>query len=220
METYEIGYRYGRGERLQLDANVFISQESNVPAWQLASVSRQLVLENPSPGAAGTVIDVYRYKKITPLIANAYGGEVSVKWKPVRALQINANYSYRQISVDCQGVVCRRSEGPMRQYENEPFHFANMQIMWDVSADFWLSNVVHYVAASDPHPIVGEDDNVAWPKVITWDLVAGWKPTSDALQFNVTIENLFNNQVEEFPQNYTAFSHATQFWLEVDWQWP
>lgn len=219
VETFELGYRFWLENDVQFDANLFWSEETDIPVWLLEGIDRGYVWENSSPGTAGTIIDFYRYRHIAPLSAKTHGGEISLKWQPSSDLQINASYSYRQIKADCHGSICTESDALLRTYENEPVHLANAQVMWDITADFWVSHVFSYVAASKPDDVVGDKAYYGWPEVLTWDLIAGWKPSKNAPEFILTVENLFNDQVNEFPASYGGFDNGTQYWLEVDWQW-
>ncbi|WP_407334063.1 TonB-dependent receptor plug domain-containing protein [Enterovibrio sp. 27052020O] len=220
VDTYEIGYRFWQGQQLQFDANLFYSEEESIPAWHLISATRDYLPGNSSPGTAGTIVDIYKYQQIAPLSSITYGGELSMKWQPSSVLQINAGYSYRQIEADCHGSVCASSDGPLRSYENEPVHLATAQVMWDITSQWWVSNVVQYVHGTKPDPLVGDEEYYGWPDVLTWDFIMGWQPTKHAPNFTLSIENLFNDQVNEFPSNYGGFDNGTQYWVEVDWQWP
>ncbi|EOD79490.1 TonB-dependent receptor [Grimontia indica] len=220
VETFELGYRFWVDKTVQFDANLFLSEESDIPAWLLESAERNYIWEDSSPGTVGTIIDVYKYRQIAPLSARTQGGELSVKWQPSSDFQVNASYSYRKIKAECHGEVCGSSEGPLRSYENEPVHLANAQIMWDITPDLWVSNVLNYVAASKPDELLGSQEDYGWPEVLTWDFIAGWKPAKDFPEFIFSVENLFNDQVNEYPESYSGFDNGTQYWLEIDWQLP
>ncbi|CZF86386.1 Colicin I receptor precursor [Grimontia marina] len=43
VETFEVGYRLWADKLLQFDANLFLSEESDIPAWQLESAERSYI---------------------------------------------------------------------------------------------------------------------------------------------------------------------------------
>ncbi|PML80405.1 TonB-dependent receptor plug domain-containing protein [Enterovibrio norvegicus] len=219
IDTFEIGYRFWDDRRIQFDANLFYSEEDGIPAYQLLSADRYLFGENSSPGTAGTVVDVYSYQLITPLSATTFGGELSMKWSINSQLQVNASYAYKQIEAKCEGSICGTTDVPLRSYENEPMHLAGAQVMWDVTPAFWVSNVVHYVSGSHPDDAIPTKEQYEWPEVVTWDLILGWQYSPRAPLFTLTVENLLNDQVNEFPDSVGGFDNGTQYWLELDWQW-
>ncbi|MDD1780324.1 TonB-dependent receptor plug domain-containing protein [Enterovibrio sp. ZSDZ35] len=220
VDTFELGYRFWTDNRFQLDMNLFYSEEKNIPAWARESATQTPISGNSSPGTIGTIVEVHKFRQIDPLSAITYGGELNLKWLPSENLQINANYSYKRISADCHGTICSKSDTPMRSYENEPQHFASAQIMWDVTDRLWLSSVFHYASGSEPDEALQDVDYYAWPEVITWDLLMGIQPLYKGIEMTFTVENLFNDQINEFPESYSAFDNGTQYWLEVDWYLP
>ncbi|MEZ8140935.1 TonB-dependent receptor plug domain-containing protein [Enterovibrio sp. FF113] len=219
VDTYELGYRFWEGNRFQFDANLFYSEEDGITAWQLINSQRVFLPENSSPGTVGTIIDVFQYQHIAPLSSQTYGGELSMKWQPSSAVQVNASYSYREIKADCHGAICSSTDLPMRSYENEPVHLANALIMWDITSQWWVTNVLNYVHASNPDDVLQDDEYYAWPEVLTWDMVIGWQASEHMPLVTLSAESLFNDQVNEFPESYRGFNNGTQYWLEVDWQW-
>ncbi|MBV7296321.1 TonB-dependent receptor plug domain-containing protein [Enterovibrio paralichthyis] len=219
VETFELGYRLWEEQVVQFDLSLFYSEETDIPAWLLTGFERKFVAAS-SPGTAGTIIDVYRYDHIAPVSSETYGGEMSVKWQPNANFQANASYSFKRIKAECNGNTCAAAENALRGYENEPLHIANAQVMWDINPSLWVSNVFQYIASSEPDAILGDEERVSWPSMLTWDLIVGWTPAKNYPEFTLTVENLFNDQVNEFPQSYSSFDNGTQYWLEVDWQWP
>ncbi|MDD1793659.1 TonB-dependent receptor plug domain-containing protein [Enterovibrio sp. ZSDZ42] len=220
VDTYELGYRLWEGNVFQFDANLFYSEEDGIPAWmQISGVHLPPIIGNSSPDADGTVIGLFQYQHIAPLSSQTYGGELSMKWQPTSAVQVNASYSYREIKADCHGAICSSTDVPMRSYENEPVHLANAQIMWDITPQWWVSNVVNYVHASSPDDVLQDVEYYAWPEVLTWDMVIGWQASEHMPLVTLSAESLFNDQVNEYPESYAGFNNGTQYWLEVDWQW-
>ena len=222
IDTYEIGYRYWQNSHFQLSISLFYSQHDNVRAYKgLGGI--QYFTPDGSEHSNGTIIDDMFAQLIDPLSQETMGGEISAQWKPIDVLQVNANYSYKTIKGDCTGSICSSNKLPIVELENTPNHYATLHIMWDVHPTVWVSSVVNYVSASNPDEALIAaykdygDDYLVWPEVITLDMSVNWqhKPTWPSIK--VSAENLGNDQLKEYPEQYSPFANGTQYYAEISW---
>lgn len=223
IDTYEMGYRYWYKNTFQLSASLFYSQHENVRAYKGLGGNRYFTPDS-SEHSNGTIIDDMFAQLINPLSQETMGGELSVQWKPLDILQVNANYSYKTIKGDCSGSICGSNELPILDLENTPNHYATLHIMWDLHPTVWVSSVVNYVSASEPDEALIDayqkdygDDYLVWPEVITLDMSVNWqhKPTWPSIK--ISAENLGNNQVTEYSEQYNPFANGTQYYAELSW---
>lgn len=100
-----------------------------------------------------------------------------MKWQPREDLQINANYSYKRIVGHCEGAICSSNDAVKRMIENEPNHFVNAQVMWDITPQWWVSVSGQYVSESELHedyesalhPVSVANKDYNWPEVVSFD---------------------------------------------------
>ena len=110
--------------------------------------------------------------------------------------------------------------------ENEPHHFANAQVMWDITPQWWLSVSAQYVSESELHndyesalnPISVVNKDYIWPEVMSFDASLSWQ-YNRMTEIIASVENLGASQSKEFPNNYNAFANGTQYWLTLDWKY-
>lgn len=224
VDTYEIGYRYWQDNNVQFNVSLFYSQHDNVRAYQGLGGNRYLTADS-SEHSSGTIIDDMFAQLIDPLSQETIGGELSVQWRPHRTLQVNANYSYKEIEGSCSGSICGNNELPILDLENTPNHYATLHIMWDIHPTIWVASVVNYVSKSNPDDALREIDALnfedptrsVWPELITWDVSANWQHSEHWPSFTFSVENLFNDQVKEYPEQFSPFANGTQYYLDVSW---
>ncbi|WP_375320114.1 TonB-dependent receptor plug domain-containing protein [Aliivibrio logei] len=223
IDTYEIGYRYWQDNQFQLNMSLFYSQHDNVRGYKTLDPIYHPILPEASEGSSGTIINEYISQLIDPLSQETMGGELSVQWQPINVLQVNANYSYKTIKGECTGSICNSSELPILDLENTPNHYATLHMMWDIHPTLWVSSVVNYVSASEPdEKLVAAyrsygDDYLVWPELVTLDMTIHWqhKPTWPSLK--ISAENLGNDQVKEYSEQFNSFANGTQYYAELSW---
>ena len=97
--------------------------------------------------------------------------------------------------------------------------------MWDIHPTIWVASVVNYVSESNPDDALREIDDLnfedptrsVWPELITWDVSANWQHTEHWPSFTFSVENLFNDQVKEYPEQFSPFANGTQYYLDISW---
>ncbi|MGF1901052.1 TonB-dependent receptor plug domain-containing protein [Aliivibrio sifiae] len=222
VDTYEIGYRYWQHNQFQFSVSLFYSQHDNVRAYQNQG-GFVYISQDHSNGAIGTVIHDMYAQLIDPLSQETMGGELSMQWQPINVLQVNANYSYKTIKGECSGSVCGSNDLPILDLENTPNHYATLHLMWDIHPTLWVSSVVNYVSASKPddklvaaYQSYGED-YLVWPELVTLDMSIHWqhKPTWPSIK--ISAENLGNDQVKEYSEQFNPFANGTQYYAELSW---
>lgn len=219
VDTLEAGYRFWQGETLQLNLNGFYSVHENIRAYAGTEAYQWVVPGGASEGSLGTVFQQYIYEYVDPLWTRTYGGELSTKWQPTSNLQINANYSYKQILGYCKGAICSKNSAVAKGLENQPKHFANAQVIWDISSQWWVSSALQYVSATESLTDGEGVDLHSWPRVLNLDLALSWQPSRHWPRFTATIENLGAHESYEYPQAYGPFQNDTQYWLQVEWRY-
>ncbi|MGR5236647.1 TonB-dependent receptor plug domain-containing protein [Vibrio alfacsensis] len=229
VETYELGYRFWDENKLQLSLSGYYSIHKNIRASKCTTepTSESLcppayedtILGNSSPGTVGTDFKQYAYEYVDPLWSETMGGEVAMKWQPMEQLQLNANYSYKRIVGHCEGTICSSNDAVKRQLENQPNHFVNAQVMWDITPQWWISGAMQYVSESTLHRDFLDDPNYIWPKVLSFDASVSWQLADYAPRITGTAENLGANQSNEYPSNQGAFNNGTQYWLTMEWNY-
>nr|WP_086941019.1 TonB-dependent receptor [Thaumasiovibrio occultus] len=218
IETFELGYRFWNEKQLQLSVNAFYSRKDNIRSV--------LELKPLGPSSHFGDTDIWSgIAQYSDLIwSETMGGELSVKWMPADDLQINANYSYKRVVGHCDGdVICEKYPRAKGGVESQPNHFANMQVMWDVSPQLWVSATMQYVGDSElpdeylenPDP-KGNDPRRIWPEVLSFDTTASWQHSPSSPQVTLSVENIGADQSKEFP-DIMGFPNGLQYWLTVDW---
>ncbi|MGR5132545.1 TonB-dependent receptor plug domain-containing protein [Vibrio alfacsensis] len=219
VESYELGYRFWDSNTLQLSLSSYYSVHDNIRAAKNVSAQGWVVEGNSSPGTVGTYIEQYITEYIDPLWSETMGGEVAVKWQPIEQFQVNANYSYKRIIGHCEGAICGSNDAVKRQLENQPNHFVNAQVMWDITPQWWVSSTMNYVSESTLHEDFLDDPSYIWPKVLSFDASVSWQFADYAPRITGTAENLGADQSNEYPSNQGAFNNGTQYWLTVEWNY-
>ncbi|MFA0412656.1 TonB-dependent receptor plug domain-containing protein [Vibrio renipiscarius] len=217
IETYELGYRFWNEDKLQLSVNSYYSQHHNIRALLGVNATQVIIPGGSSTGTVGTVIETYNNQYIDPLWTETYGAELAVKWQPLEQLQVNANYSYKRIIGHCTGSICNGNDAPKRSLENEPNHFVNAQIMWDINQQWWVSSTLQYIGESQLHEDFSDDDYYAWPKVVNLDLALSWKYNKYAPRITATVEGIGADQETEYADYMGPFQNGTQYWVTVEW---
>ncbi|MCY9802573.1 TonB-dependent receptor [Vibrio scophthalmi] len=210
VETYELGYRFWQDDRLNVSLSTYYSIHDNVRSYLYTNI--YLDWSNPE-----TLI-VSQGSIVTDSIwTETYGGEISAKWQPLDQLQINTNYSYKRIIGHCQTSLC--SNYDKRKIENEPNHFINAQIMWDINEQWWANATLQYVGKSQLHQDykpTGPYD-YTWPEVVNLDLSLSWKYNQYSPRITATVEGVGANQDVEFAESMGPFQNGTQYWVTVEW---
>ena len=219
VETYELGYRFWNEDRLQLSVSGFYSQRDNIRAYKGVSSNQWVISGGSSPGTSGTVIEEYVSQYIDPLSTQSYGGEIAMKWQALENLQLNTNYSYKRIIGDCSGTICSKNNEVKYNLENQPNHFVNAQLMWDISENFWMSSMMQYVAPSVFHPDSTSDNTARWPRVLNVEMAVSWLPKVGYPRFTASVENLGADQTTEYPETYGPFQNGTQYWITAEWDY-
>nr|WP_237467878.1 TonB-dependent receptor [Vibrio stylophorae] len=222
VETYEMGYRLSQSDTLQLSLNGYYSIHDNIRAYQQTG-AQQWIVPDGSPGTHGTVVELYTSRFIDPLWSETYGAEIAMKWRPTAALQLNANYSYKNINGHCRGAICPGNDAVWRVLENQPNHFINAQLMWDITPTLWFSSTMQYVAESKLHPdyqaVLSEHSRYIWPQVLSVDTSLSWQKQANYPQITASIENIGADQTHEFPLAVNPYTNGLQYWLTVDWNY-
>ncbi|MCW8345448.1 TonB-dependent receptor [Vibrio sp. ZSDZ65] len=219
VETYELGYRFWNEDRLQLSVSGFYSQRDNIRVYKGVSSNQWVISDGSSPGTSGTVIEEYVSQYIDPLSTQSYGGEIAMKWQALENLQLNTNYSYKRIIGDCSGAICSTNNEVTYNLENQPNHFVNAQLMWDISANFWMSSMMQYIAPSVLHPDSNSETSARWPRVFNVEMALSWLPKVGYPRFTASVENLGANQTIEYPETFGAFQNGTQYWVTAEWDY-
>ncbi|WP_199460419.1 TonB-dependent receptor plug domain-containing protein [Vibrio owensii] len=227
VSTYELGYRFWDEHRLQFSIGGFYTRHENIRVYKTESATQNIIAEGSSPGTIGTVVEQYTSKLIDPIWSESFGGEVAVKWQPRDDLQINANYSYKRIVGHCEGAICSNNDAVKRMIENEPNHFVNAQVMWDITPQWWVSVSGQYVSESELHedyesalnPVSVANKDYNWPEVVSFDASLSWQYNDCMPEITASVENLGADQSKEFPNNYNSFANGTQYWLTLDWDY-
>ncbi|WP_434999268.1 TonB-dependent receptor plug domain-containing protein [Vibrio scophthalmi] len=217
VETWELGYRLWNEEKIQLSLSGYYSKHDHIRVMKRLQPSQIVIPGGSSSGTVGTVIEAYASQYIDPLWTETYGGELAIKWQPTEQLQINANYSYKRIIGHCSGAVCRSSDAPKRSLENEPNHFINTQIMWDINEQWWANATLQYIGESQLHEDYTDDERYAWPKVVNLDLSLSWKYNQYSPRITATVEGVGADQDVEFAESMGPFQNGTQYWVTVEW---
>lgn len=147
------------------------------------------------------------------------GGEIALKWQPIEPLQINTNYSYKRIVGHCEGAICGSNDAVKRQLENQPNHYVNAQVMWDITPQWWASASMQYVSESKLHRDFVDDPSYIWPKVLSFDASVSWQYADCTPRITGSVENLGADQSTEFPDSQQPFQNGTQYWLTLDWNY-
>ncbi|AXY03085.1 TonB-dependent receptor [Vibrio alfacsensis] len=219
VETYELGYRVWDDNTMQLSLSGYYSVHDNIRAAKNVSAQGWIITGNSSPGTVGTYIEQYISEYIDPLWSETMGGEVALKWQPLDQLQLNANYSYKRIVGHCEGAICSSNNAVKRQLENQPNHFVNAQVMWDITPQWWVSSTMHYVSESTLHEDFLDDPSYIWPKVLSFDASLSWQFAKYAPRITASAENLGADQSKEYPDNLRPYNNGTQYWLSVEWNY-
>lgn len=219
VETYELGYRFWDSNKLQLSLSSFYSVHDNIRALKGVSAEGWIVAGGSSPGTVGTYIERYVSQYIDPLWSETMGGEASVKWQPIEQLQVNANYSYKRIVGHCKGSICDSNDAVKRQIENQPNHFVNAQVMWDISPEWWVSSTMQYVSESQLHRDFIDDPSYIWPKVLSFDAAISWQAADCLPRITASVENLGADGSKEYPDSLRSFENGTQYWLTLEWDY-
>lgn len=217
VETWELGYRLWDEERIQLSLSGYYSKHDHIRVMKRLQPSQIVIPGGSSSGTVGTVIETYASQYIDPLWTETYGGELAIKWQPAERLQINANYSYKRIIGHCSGAVCSSSDAPKRSLENEPNHFINTQIMWDINEQWWANATLQYIGESQLHEDYTDDERYAWPEVVNLDLSLSWKYNQYSPRVTATVEGVGADQDVEYAENMGPFQNGTQYWVTVEW---
>lgn len=226
IETFELGYRYWDDNKLQINLSAYYSVHENIRALMRLSKVAGIIGGNSSLGTVGTYLYHSQSQYIAPLWSETMGGEIAVKWQPISSVQVNTNYSYKRIVGHCEGSICKGSNAAKRQLENQPSHYVNAQLIWDINPQWWASTTMHYVGKSSPHPDyiaatpahLSEDD-YEWPEVISFDASVGWQMNKYAPLIIGSVENLGAEQSKEFAEYQSPFQNGTQYWLTLEWQY-
>tara|TARA_Y100001956_G_scaffold82794_1_gene105664 strand:+ start:2595 stop:4742 length:2148 start_codon:yes stop_codon:yes gene_type:complete len=219
VETYELGYRFWDSNKFQLNLSGYYSVHENIRALKGVSAQGWVIAGNSSPGTVGTYIEQYISEYIDPLWSETLGGEVALKWQPLDTLQVNTNYSYKRIVGHCEGSICGSNAAVKRQLENQPNHFVNAQVMWDMTPEWWVSATMQYVSESELHRDFIDDPSYIWPQVLSFDASISWQLADCAPRITGSVENLAADQSKEYPDNLMPYSNGTQYWLTVDWNY-
>ncbi|OLQ89236.1 TonB-dependent receptor [Vibrio ponticus] len=210
IETFELGYRFWQGNQIQLSLSGYYSRHDNIRA------GRQVYPESPQDKP---VDGIYVSQYEDPLWSETMGGEIALKWQPLSDVQLNTNYSYKRIVGHCKGALCAGSDVAKRQLENQPNHFVNAQLIWDINPQWWVSSTMHYVGKSSPHPDYTTNQAYEWPEVISFDASASWQLSKQAPRLTLSAENLGAEQSKEFAEYQSPFQNGTQYWLTLEWQY-
>ena len=215
VDTMELGYRYWQKNQYQFSVSLFYSHHDNVRAYKyLGSTTEYYPIDHLHESYS---------QLIDPLSQETMGGELSMQWQPINVLQVNANYSYKTIKGECSGSICGSNDLPILDLENTPNHYATLHMMWDIHPTLWVSSVVNYVSASKPdEKLVAAyrnygDDYLVWPELVTLDMSIHWqhKPTWPSVK--ISAENLGNDQVKEYSEQFNPFANGTQYYAELSW---
>lgn len=219
VETYELGYRFWNTNKVQLNMSGFYSVHENIRALKGVSAQGWVIAGDSSPGTVGTYIEQYVSEYVDPLWSETMGGEIALKWQPIEPLQINTNYSYKRIVGHCEGAICGSNDAVKRQLENQPNHYVNAQVMWDITPQWWASASMQYVSESKLHRDFVDDPSYIWPKVLSFDASVSWQYADCTPRITGSVENLGAEQSTEFPDSLQPFQNGTQYWLTLDWNY-
>ncbi|ANU38902.1 TonB-dependent receptor [Vibrio scophthalmi] len=217
VETWELGYRFWDENQLQISLSGYYSQHDHIRARIGLPPTQVVIPGGSSSGTVGTVIETYQSQYVDPLWSETYGGELAIKWQPTEQLQINTNYTYKRIIGHCSGSICKSSNSPKRSLENEPNHFINAQIMWDINEQWWANATLQYVGESQLHQDYTDDERYAWPEVVNLDLSLSWKYNQYSPRITATVEGVGADQDVEFAESMGPFQNGTQYWVTVEW---
>ncbi|GMQ48761.1 TonB-dependent receptor plug domain-containing protein [Vibrio sp. 10N] len=217
VDTLEAGYRFWQGETVQLSVNGFYSTHKNIRAYAGTGANQWVIQGGESEGSVGTVIEQYTSEYVDPLWTQTYGGEFATKWQPMSNLQVNANYSYKKILGHCDGSICASNSAVALALENQPNHFVNAQVIWDITPQWWLSSALQYVSASTVPSEVGTQAQTGWPSVVNMDMALSWQRSRQWPRITATVENIGARDNYEYPQAYNPFLNDTQYWLQLEW---
>ncbi|EGR0751804.1 TonB-dependent receptor [Vibrio vulnificus] len=217
VETYELGYRIWSDEVWQFSAGTYYSKHHNIRAYAGVSSSQIVLPGNSSPGTVGTVIEQYVSQMVDPLWSETVGGELAFKWAPIDAVQLNMNYSYKRIIGHCEGAICGSNQAVKRELENQPNHFVNAQLMWDITPQWWASSTLQYISESQMHSDYTSDERYQWPEVFSVDIALSWQHSKAYPRLTAVVENLGADQSTEFPQAFSPYQNEVQYWLTLAW---
>ncbi|KOO14116.1 TonB-dependent receptor [Vibrio xuii] len=219
VETYELGYRLWDSNIFQLSLSGFYSVHDNIRALKRVGAEGWIIPGQSSPGTVGTYVERYTSQYVDPLWSETMGGEIALKWQPIEQLQINANYSYKRIVGHCQGDICGSNDAVKRQLENQPNHFINVQVMWDITSEWWVSTTMQYVSESKLHPDFIDDPSYIWPQVFSIDASVSWQAADCMPRITGSVENLGADQEAEYPDSQRPFNNGTQYWVTMEWNY-
>ncbi|KII76508.1 TonB-dependent receptor plug domain-containing protein [Vibrio renipiscarius] len=211
VETYELGYRFWHDDKLHISLSSYYSIHENVRNYLYTGIYGDWE-------SYPETLFVMQGSFITDDIwTETYGGEISAKWQPLEQLQINTNYSYKRIIGHCNTNLC--SNDDKRKIENEPNHFVNAQIMWDINKQWWANATLQYVGKSELHRDYQPNDGYdhTWPEVVNLDLALSWKYNKYAPRITATVEGIGADQETEFAEIKGSFQNGTQYWVTVEW---
>lgn len=197
--AYELGHRIILGSKLSIDTAVHYDIIFDTP-----SLERNTPYPFPeiSPAPAHYV---YQYNADHKLMIKAYGGEISVDYKPFRWWRLSASESIFRMEV----FKDDSSTDPRSMYDLAripPRCQTSIQSYLNLPGNVTLDLLFRYVDEIPTYNI---------PSYYGLDARLGWKVTPN-IELSVVGQNLLDN---EHPENSAENEIPRSFYLKVQWQW-
>ena len=183
LMAYELGYRHQLSPQASIDIAGFFNDYSQLRDLSFGTIRQGIGIHQH------LMLPIFFNNQGS---AHAYGGEVSIDWRPIERWRLQGNYSFQDVTVNSNIVFSEIDSTTGGAHKANPHHQLSLRSNFDLSERIELDLWLRYV------------DNLAFYNIkdyVTMDAKMAWKPVQN-VEFFLVGQNLFSQNHRESQSDF------------------